>query len=444
MTASDDAMAAFGASRGEQPGTAPLPGQLAQPHGPAIVSDPLYGDIRVAWWAAALLRTPPFQRLAGISLSDVPGEWLFRRAFPTRFDHSIGVYYLARLARPRDRALQAAALAHDLGHGPFSHLSESLMRDTSGVGHEERSAQALKDVRASLAPTIRRQLAWLDWEEVGDLVRGGGANGRGALLNGSLDYDNIDNVARFLLASGLASPGYDPRLLARGLRLSSDDDEEAASGSAAHLLPDVERYALAWQASRATLYDYLHAQHTNLAAHAMLSKAIDLASALQLLPTNFLWLNDAEAFNALATAPHDGIRSLVENARDGAAYRCVWEADASPVSSQLLGSLLARQERLALEHQLAAEAGFAEHEVILELVTSAARRALPPIHAGDKSSVGSRPASGAPAEQTLHLFAAPGAPTDYIRRLQHAALRRLGAHGVNTRGALTSATWEVR
>src|SRR5262245_23265033 len=98
---------------------------------PRVVADPLYGEVRVAGWAAALLATPPFQRLSGVSLSDVPGEILFDRqgfptggAFPSRLDHTLGVYHLARLTRPRDRALQAAALAHDLGHGPFSHLTE--------------------------------------------------------------------------------------------------------------------------------------------------------------------------------------------------------------------------------------------------------------------------------------------------------------------------------
>ena len=76
-------------------------------------------------------------------------------------------------------------------------------------------------VREALAPWIQRYLDWLDWDEVAALVQGQGADGRGALLNGLLDYDNIDNIARFLAASGLGSPGYDPVALARGLTLSA-------------------------------------------------------------------------------------------------------------------------------------------------------------------------------------------------------------------------------
>src|SRR6185437_9635630 len=112
------------------------------------VADELYGPLPVARWAQALLEAPPFARLAGVSLSDVPGALLFRRPFPSRLAHSLGVYYLARQARPRDRALHAAALAHDLGHGPFSHLTEPLMIERLGIGHEQRGALLLRQALA--------------------------------------------------------------------------------------------------------------------------------------------------------------------------------------------------------------------------------------------------------------------------------------------------------
>src|SRR5215831_18617596 len=102
---------------------------------PVSLSDALYGSVRVSGWAAALVGTAPFQRLAGVSLSDDPGSLLFGHSFPSRLDHAIGVYHLTRLARPRDRALQAAALAHDLGHGPFSHMNEPLMLAQLVIDH---------------------------------------------------------------------------------------------------------------------------------------------------------------------------------------------------------------------------------------------------------------------------------------------------------------------
>ncbi|HEX6121930.1 MAG TPA: HD domain-containing protein, partial [Ktedonobacterales bacterium] len=152
-----------------------------------LLPDALYGEIRLPGWAVTLLETPPFQRLRGVSLSDVPGALLFRRPFPSRLDHALGVFHLARLARPRDRVLQVAALAHDLGHGPFSHLSEPLMRERTGENHEQRSARLLRALPALLTPAQARKLAWLRWDEAAALVLARGADGRGELLNGRLD-----------------------------------------------------------------------------------------------------------------------------------------------------------------------------------------------------------------------------------------------------------------
>src|SRR5512146_3209317 len=181
---------------------------------PRTYPDPLYGEVHLSGWISPLLDTPPFRRLSGVSLSDVPGEMLFRLPFPSRLDHSRGVYALARAARPRDRALHVAALAHDLGHGPFSHLTEPLMIERLEVDHERRSVELLRGALRQARGDAARLLAWLDADEVAALMLGGGPEGRGALLNGAMDYDNLDNVARFLKASGLGEPSYDPRALA--------------------------------------------------------------------------------------------------------------------------------------------------------------------------------------------------------------------------------------
>jgi HD superfamily phosphohydrolase len=263
---------------------APLEGGRGVSGGAWTLPDPLYGAIRVSAWAAVLLQTPPFCRLTGVSLSDVPGELLFRRPFPSRLEHALGVYHLARLARPRDRVLHVAALAHDLGHGPFSHLTEPHMRERFGEDHEARSARLLGEVRDALSPANARLLSWLDWSEAGRLVLGE-AGGRGALLNGLLDYDNADNIARFLLASGLGMPSYDPRALACALRplaavVAGQEDTNVCLSAAA------EADALGWRTDRARVYGYLHEGHRNLAAHSMLRKAVDMAAARQLLQSH--------------------------------------------------------------------------------------------------------------------------------------------------------------
>jgi HD superfamily phosphohydrolase len=398
---------------------------------PVTAPDALYGQVRISGWAAALLETAPFQRLAGVSLSDVPGELLFGHPFPSRLDHAIGVYHLTRRSRPRDRTLQAAALAHDLGHGPFSHLAEPLMREQLGLDHEQRSARLVYRVRDALASWIPRYLDWLDWDEVAALVQGHGADGRGALLNGLLDYDNVDNIARFLAASGLGAPGYDPVTLARGLTLTARATDEDVVAPLVGLAPAVEREARAWQHDRRIVYDYLHSGQRNLALHAMLRKAIDLAAASGDLAPGFLDYTDGEALAHLGALPLAGVATLIAGVLDDIEYRRVWEASLGTERESLTPLLAAREERMRLEARLASEAGFTEHEVIVEPIVSSAERALPPVAGANASQESSARHSTGPVMR-LNVFAAPGAPPDYLHRLQIAASRLFAHFGLRS------------
>ena len=406
---------------------------------PRTFPDILYGATHLSGWISPLLDTLPFRRLAGVSLSDVPGEMLFGHPFPSRLDHARGVYTLARAGRPRDRALHVAALAHDLGHGPFSHLTEPLMIEQLGVDHEQRSTQLLATVRASLSPAATRQIAWLDWDEVAALMLGQTSDGRGTLLNGRMDYDNLDNVARFLVAGGLSAPGYDGRSLARALRpcpASSGEDGATPEPASVVLLPEGAEDARGWLADRATLYAWLHEGHRNLAAHAMLRKAVDLAAQAGPLPTSFFDMTDSAALAFLSRRGRSGQALLAEQVVGDNLYPCIWEAEIPRERTALLAHFDHWRDRLALEDTLAAEAGLAPHEVVADALASSAYRELPPLLTAN----GATPMSDAQPDvppYVFHLFVTPSAGRDYQRRLRMAAERRLGAMGALPRLPLT-------
>jgi HD superfamily phosphohydrolase len=404
------------------------------------MSDSLYGTIKVSGWAAAVLATPPFARLAGVSLSSVPGELLFGHAFPSRLDHTLGVYHLTRIARPRDRALQLAALAHDLGHGPFSHLCEPLMIERLQLDHESRSISLLAQVQAALPPRLLDRVAtWLDWDEVAGLMRG---EGRGVLLNGGLDYDNIDNVARFKLHAGFGAPEYDPQKLARGLRLlpaGGDPIHTFQTPSAMALQASTEPEGRAWQSDRLRVYRFLHGDdgdHRNLAVHAMLRKAVDLASSTDVLPAEFFDLTDSQALRVLGQGLDHGLLALVQRIEDSRErwHRCIWEAETAADDPMIPVLLSQSGKRLHLEAELAAEAGLPPQEVILDALVSNAVRALPQlwpsrVRTGDGELPG-HPEAVPLGPRVLHLFIGAGYGGDYAHRLRLAALRRFGRAGV--------------
>jgi hypothetical protein len=98
-----------------------------------------------------LVDTAPFQRLRRIRQLG-PAFLTFHGAESSRFTHSLGVFHLARRAfkrlveqapelEPHRPVLYAAALLHDLGHGPLSHTGEEMF----GLRHESWSAQIIRE-----------------------------------------------------------------------------------------------------------------------------------------------------------------------------------------------------------------------------------------------------------------------------------------------------------
>jgi len=107
------------------------------------ICDPLYNYIYFEKYELSLLDHPVFQRLRYIKQLGFSDK-AFPSATHTRFTHSLGVCHLAGEAfdsifeknktllstekkRLFRKYLRTAALLHDIGHGPFSHSSESLM-----------------------------------------------------------------------------------------------------------------------------------------------------------------------------------------------------------------------------------------------------------------------------------------------------------------------------
>ncbi len=120
--------------------------------------DPIYGRIIVPSEFLGIIDSGYFRRLQylrqlGLCYLSFPG------GNHTRFEHSLGAFHLAGLignslekstvgiVADRTRLsyiLRLAALCHDIGHGPFSHMSENVLLGLgSTVTHEDMGAAIL-------------------------------------------------------------------------------------------------------------------------------------------------------------------------------------------------------------------------------------------------------------------------------------------------------------
>ncbi|XP_030902865.2 deoxynucleoside triphosphate triphosphohydrolase SAMHD1 isoform X1 [Melopsittacus undulatus] len=131
-----------------------------------VFNDPIHGHIEIHPLLVRIIDTPQFQRLRYIK--QLGGTYfVFPGASHNRFEHSIGVGYLAgclvRALKERQPELgitqrdilcvEIAGLCHDLGHGPFSHMFDGrfipLTRPDWKWKHETASVKMFEHLIAS-------------------------------------------------------------------------------------------------------------------------------------------------------------------------------------------------------------------------------------------------------------------------------------------------------
>ncbi|HYY40133.1 MAG TPA: HD domain-containing protein, partial [Nitrososphaera sp.] len=112
------------------------------------LTDPVHTYIRFSQVEKQVIDSPAFQRLRRIR--QLAGAHLvYPSAQHSRFEHSLGAMHIAGLAAEvllrkgyinhaeMVQDLRLAALLHDIGHGPFSHLFEELLEYHCNTTHEE-------------------------------------------------------------------------------------------------------------------------------------------------------------------------------------------------------------------------------------------------------------------------------------------------------------------
>ncbi len=322
------------------------------------VRDPVHGSIPLDEWVIPLIDSAAFQRLRRIQQLGT-AHLVYPGANHRRFEHSIGAYHLAgRLAEAvhldeqETLTLRAAALLHDVGHGPFSHAFEELQHH-EGARHEDTTVDLVR------------------WGPLADLLRQGGIDpvavseavvGQGPLsgiVSGALDADRMDYLLRDAHYTGVRVTVDADRLV----RVTQRDQEhgivlrESGVLSAESLLT-----------TRFHMYPAVYLHHTVRSSERMLQEAIRA------------YVDDGHAtYKQLERETDDGLlhrlrgvdgvaNELVGRLDDRRLYKRAFTGSPALFEEERVQAMIENpRERDALAREIADEAGVPAHEVLVDV-----------------------------------------------------------------------------
>lgn len=289
-----------------------------------------------------LIDTPEMQRLRRIKQLGL-ALFTYQGAEHSRFTHSLGVLHLMRrtlglLARRHsidDHVIflaESAALLHDIGHGPFSHVVEAVL----GYRHEEWTRTLITDETTDVNRLLSSVDRQLPTQIVAILEHRFRPNFISQLISSQMDVDRFDYLLRDSLMTGAKYGFYDLEWIIHSLDVDPDTDRLYVVGKGLYA---VEEYLQA----RYYMYRQVYF-HRNLRAAEVLLKRIflrasELASAGEL---RFL-VTDSPMAGALRRQPLTPAQYVAFDDHDVMFHIKQWVHESDPILSSLAERFLHRR-----------------------------------------------------------------------------------------------------
>ena len=336
------------------------------------VKDTVHDHIEIDGVAAELIDTPAVQRLRHVKqLGTV--QLVYPSANHTRFEHSLGVYHLASraldhlgIAGKRAERIEAAAMLHDVGHGPFSHNLESLTHRRTGKYHDD-----VEELLATGAVGDVLRDRDLDPDRIAGLVAGEGPYA--GLVSGELDVDRMDYLVRDAYHTGVPYGTIDTERFVRELTFvdrggDADDgpDRDGPDRDGPELVLDEGNVQTAESLllARALMNPVVYTHHVARISKAMLRRAAsELLDATETTAPELRRMDDHDFLAAIRDCRSTAELSRRYDERD--LYKLAVWAEHDDVPERVHEADHATE--VALEREIAEVAGVAREHVILDV-----------------------------------------------------------------------------
>jgi len=249
------------------------------------VRDPLYGLIEYDNTEEKIINSHIFQRLRKIKQLAL-ASYVYPAAHHTRFEHSLGVMHLSgkvatslNLDDASKKIIRLAGLLHDIGHGPFSHVSENVLEKyvDKGILKKYKADNAHELLSILLIQQIDEIRDLLSDKEIEDIVLLLQANDRRSIehdiVSGPLDVDKIDYLLRDGYFAGVKYGTFDLEKVFKSFTKIEISREETQLGITNEGIYSVEQLLLAKYHMNVQVYQHRVRRITD----AMLVKGIEFA-----------------------------------------------------------------------------------------------------------------------------------------------------------------------
>ncbi len=238
-----------------------------------IINDPVFGFIKIpSGLLMDIVDHPLMQRLRHIKQLGL-ASIVFPGAQHTRFQHSLGAYWLMSEAilslaqkgififDSEAEAIKAAILMHDIGHGPFSHVLEHTLVD--GISHEDVSLMMMEQINQEMGGCLNLALNIFKDQYPKRFLH--------QLISSQLDMDRLDYLCRDSFFSGVHEGNIGSARIIKMLNVVDDNLVVDSKG-----IYSIENYLI----SRRLMYWQVYLHKTTVATEKMLVNLLLRAKAL--------------------------------------------------------------------------------------------------------------------------------------------------------------------